>query len=277
MNLTSVGYWFTHDGGTSSSVNICGSGRTSNYITSNFGVFKIGDGGTQPNATSCLLDINNISIYSSNNVSYTATGNGVVIYAQESTVRIDNSIVSLTAAASAGVYQYVIWINISYLFVMTSTIEMNSQSTQSAYANGSTSSWLIFENNSVATNDAGRIKVQNSYLSHIGIYGGGAILTNPGNPTTATIFISNVYFHCVGGDKVFTLYNNSNGKQDTLILGGTFMSGGLNPISLPSTGSGFGLGSSVFWNQYPNNATNLAIYGISTGGTAALTRTNRPY
>jgi hypothetical protein len=265
--LTSVGYWFTHDGGTSSTVDVCGSGRSTNSITSNYGVFKIGDGNTQPDATSCTLDINNISIYSSNSANYSASGNGVVIWADESTVKIDNSIIALTSVGALNIYQYVIWLNISYLYVMGSTIEMNSNSVQTSYASGANvAGWLIYENAAVTTNDVGRIRLQSTYLSQWGPWGGGAILTSPSGSTTGTINLSNVYFHCVGASKVWTVYNNSNGKEDRVFIGGSVVSGALKPTEL---GSGFGAVGSTFWFQIPTSASGLAIYQAG--------QTNRPY
>jgi hypothetical protein len=256
VTLASVGYWFTHDGGTAT-VNISGSGRSTNNITCNYGVFKIGAGGTQTLATDCSLNINNISIYSSNAASYTATGNGVVIYANKSTTRIDNSIIALTTAGGVGVYQYVIWLNIGYLYVMGSTLEMSSQVILSGGVNGSTYGWLIFENGAVTTNDSGRIRIQNSNLSQLGAWGGG-ILTTPTGSSTSSVLVAHSYFYSANTTlKTYTFYNNVSAKPDKVYIGGSFVSAGIPPTD---TTAGNGSPGS-FFSQLPTSAQ--AMYQVA--------------
>jgi hypothetical protein len=252
VTLGSVGYWFNHDGGTAS-VNISGSGKSINYISSNFGVFKVGASG-QASAYNLALNIHDIRISSSNDSNFTTTGNGVVIASQKSSLNIDNSIISLTTPTFNGIYQNVIWFTQGYLSTLDTTIEMSSSTAQPSYPSaGTTHGWLIYENNLVTgTSDVGRIRLQNTYLSQYGGGGGGAIYSSgQGYPvTTQSIFLANVYFQCVS--KQHTVY--AYPKQDSVYIGGSVVSGGPSPDSLWSSGYGA-------W-QNPAPAFGLAIYNL---------------
>jgi hypothetical protein len=271
VTLASVGYWFTHNGG-AASVNISGSGK-SNYISSNFGVFKVGASG-QASPSSFSLNINNIRISSSNASNYTSTGNGVVIYSTRSTVNIDNSIVSLTTAGGSGIYQYVIWLSAGYLNIFDSTLDMSSQtgSPTSLADSGSTYGWLIWEDLMVSSASAfpsaysaGRIKLQNAYLSQSGTGGGGAIRSygdaHTYGTSTFSILLANFYFRC-GAAKVITVY--AYPKQDAVWIGGSVISGGSAPdaSSAPSTNQVY---------QYPAVGMSIAQYSVSA------TNMPRPY
>ena len=271
VTLASVGYWFTHNGGLGS-VNVSGSGK-SNYISSNFGVFKVGANG-QSAPTRFSLNINNITISSSNASNYTSTGNGVVIYSIRSTVNIDNSIVSLTTAGGSGIYQYVIWLSAGYLNIFDSTLNMSSQTgyPTSLTNNGSTYGWLIWEDLMVSAGsafpgvyDAGRIKLQNAYLSQSGTGGGGAIRLCGEGHTYATssysILLANFYFRC-SVSKMMTVY--SYPKQDAVWIGGSVISGGSAPdaSAAPSLNQVY---------QYPAVGMSIAQYSVST------TNMPRPY
>ena len=255
VTLASVGYWFNHDGGTAS-VNISGSGKSTNYISSNYGVFNVGTG-NQASAYNLALNIHDIRISSSNAANFTTTGNGVVITSQKSSVNIDNSIVSLTTAGGVNIYQYVIWFTQGYLSTLDTTIEMSSQTAQPTYpAQGNTCGWLIFENGLVTgTTDVGRIRLQNTYLSQYGTGGGGAIYSfgdgYPQSSPSQSIFLANVYYQAIAS-KTQTVYCYP--KQDSVYIGGAIISGGLSPDYLWS--SGFG----AFQNPAP--ATGLAIYNL---------------
>jgi hypothetical protein len=256
VTLPSVGLWFNHDGGTAS-INISGSGRSTNYISSNYGVFKIG-ASTQASAYNCVLNIHDIRISSSNGNSFTSAGEGVVIGSQKSSVNIDNSIISLTTAGSTvNIYQYVIYFTQGYISIIDSTIEMNSQTAQPIYpAQGNNAGWLIFENGLVSgTTDVGRIRLQNTYLSQYGNGGGGAIYSYgngyvPGI-SSQSIFLANVYYQAVAS-KTYTVYCYP--KQDSVYIGGSVVSGGPSPDSLWSSGYGA-------W-QNPAPAVGLAIYNL---------------
>jgi hypothetical protein len=252
VTLGSVGYWFNHDGGTAS-VNISGSGKSINYILSNYGVFNVGASG-QTSAYNLALNIHDIRISSSNAANFTTTGNGVVIYSTKSSVNIDNSIVSLTTAGGANIYQYVIWFTQGYLSTLDTTIEMSSQTVQPNYpAQGNTCGWLIFENGLVTgTTDVGRIRLQNTYLSHYGTGGGGAIYScgNGFPATTQSIFLANVYYQAIAS-KTWTVF--SYPKQDSVYIGGSVLSGGLAPDGYwPTYGA----------QQNPSQATGFAIYNV---------------
>jgi len=267
VTLASVGYWFTHNGGTAS-VNISGSGKSINYISSNFGVFKVGSTG-QASPSSLSLNIHDIRISSSNASSYTSTGNGVVLYSTRSTVNIDNSTINLTTpAANSGIYQYVIWLSASYLNILDSTLEMSSQtgSPTSLTDTGSTYGWLIWEELMVASPSAfpsaysaGRIKLQNAYLSQYGTGGGGAIrLYGEGHTygtSTFSILLANFYFTC-NASKPMTVY--AYPKQDAVWIGGSVISGGSAPdaSATPSYNQ--------VW-QYPAVAMAVAQYSVSSG------------
>jgi hypothetical protein len=264
VTLASVGYWFTHSGGLGS-VNVSGSGK-SNYISSNFGVFRVGANG-QSAASRFSLNINNITISSSNASNYTSTGNGVVIYSNRCTVNIDNSIVSLTTAGGSGIYQYVIWLSAGYLNVFDSTLDMSSQTgypINPSVDTGSNYGWLIWEDLMVSSvfggaYDAGRIKLQNAYLSQSGTGGGGAIRLNGIGHTygtsTFSILLANFYFRC-GVAKMSTVY--SYPKQDAVWIGGSVISGGSPPdaSAAPSLNQVY---------QYPAVGMSLAQYSVSTG------------
>jgi hypothetical protein len=266
VTLASVGYWFTHNGGVAS-VNISGSSK-SNYISSNFGVFKVGATG-QASPSSFSLSINNIRISSSNASNYLSTGSGVVIYSTRSTVNIDNSIVSLTTAGGSNIYQYVIWLSASYLNIFDSTLDMSSQTACPLNPNdtGSSYGWLIWEDLMVASPSAfpsaysaGRIKLQNAYLSQSGTGGGGAIrLFGEGHTlgtSTFSILLANFYFRCAPG-KMITVY--SHPKQDAVWIGGSVISGGSAPDGSSSSGST----NNTF--QYPAVGMHIAQYAVSTG------------
>jgi len=265
VTLASVGYWFTHNGGTAS-VNISGSGK-SNYISSNFGVFKVGDTG-QASPSSFSLSINNIRISSSNASNYTSTGNGVVIHSTRSTVNIDNSIVSLTTAGGSGIYQYVIWLSASYLNIFDSTLDMTSQTgfPTNPSDTGSNYGWLIWEDLMVASPSAfpsaysaGRIKLQNAYLSQSGTGGGGGIRLNgighSYGTSTFSILLANFYFRC-DVVKMSTVY--SHPKQDAVWVGGSVISGGSAPDA-------FSANSINQTFQYPAGGSSLAQYAVSLG------------
>ncbi len=262
VTLPSVEYWFNHDGGTAS-VNISGSGKSINYISSNFGVFKVGST-SQASPTGLQLNIHSIRVSSSNSSSYTTTGNGNVISSTRSTVNIDNSTINLTTPApGASVIQYLIWISAGYLSTLDSTLEMSSQTGQppNILDAGTNYGWLIWEDLIVSSpfsgaNNIGRIKLQNTYLSQYGTGGGGAIkLNSPGysvGTSTYSIFLANVYFRCTAA-KMQTIYGYP--KQDSVWLGGSLISGGLAPDNnvAPQTNQVY---------QYPTQATNLAIYNV---------------
>jgi hypothetical protein len=255
VSFTSVGYWFNHDGGTAS-INISGSGKSTNYISSNYGVFKVGGSGTsQATAYSHVLNIHDIRISSTNAANYTSSGNGVVLYSTKSSVNIDNSTISLTTAGGVNIYQCVIWFTQGYLSTLDTTIEMSSQTAQPTYPAASTThGWLIYENGLVSgTTDVGRIRLQNTYLSQYGTGGGGAIYSSgQGYPTTTqSIFLANVYYQAIVS-KTYTVYCYP--KQDSVYIGGSVISGGLSPDYAWS--SGFG----AFQNPAP--ATVLAIYNL---------------
>ena len=271
VTLASVGYWFTHNGGLGS-VNVSGSGK-SNYISSNFGVFRVGANG-QSSPSRFSLNINNITISSSNASNYTSTGNGVVIYSIRSTVNIDNSIVSLTTAGGSGIYQYVIWLSAGYLNIFDSTLNMSSQTgyPTSLVDSGSNYGWLIWEDLMVSAGsafpgvyDAGRIKLQNAYLSQSGTGGGGAIrLCGEGHTygtSSYSILLANFYFRC-GAAKMMTVY--SYPKQDAVWIGGSVISGGSPPdaSAAPSLNQVY---------QYPAVGMSIAQYSVST------TNMPRPY
>jgi hypothetical protein len=271
VTLASVGYWFTHNGGLGS-VNVSGSGK-SNYISSNFGVFRVGANG-QSAPSRFSLNINNITISSSNASNYTSTGNGVVIYSIRSTVNIDNSIVSLTTAGGSGIYQYVIWLSAGYLNIFDSTLNMSSQTGTPTVPSdsGSLYGWLIWEDLMVSAvsafpgvYDAGRIKLQNAYLSQSGTGGGGAIRLNGIGHTYGTssysILLANFYFRC-GAAKMMTVY--SYPKQDAVWIGGSVISGGSPPdaSAAPSLNQVY---------QYPAVGMSIAQYSVST------TNMPRPY
>ena len=267
VTLSSVGYWFNHDGGTAS-VNISGSGKSSNYISSNFGVFKVGASG-QVSPSSLSLNINNIRISSSNASSYTSSGNGVVVYSTRSTVNIGNSTINLTTPASnSSINQYVIWLSASYLNILDSTLEMSSKtgSPTTLTDSGSTYGWLIWEELMVSSPSAfpsaysaGRIKLQNAYLSQYGTGGGGAIrLFGEGHTygtSTFSILLANLYFIC-NVPKMMTVY--AYPKQDAVWIGGSVISAGTAPDA-SSTNSL----NQVF--QYPASAVNMAQYIVPSG------------
>ena len=271
VTLASVGYWFTHNGGLGS-VNVSGSGK-SNYISSNFGVFRVGANG-QSSPSRFSLNINNITISSSNASNYTSTVNGVVIYSIRSTVNIDNSIVSLTTAGGSGIYQYVIWLSAGYLNIFDSTLNMSSQTGTPTVPgdSGSLYGWLIWEDLMVSAGsafpgvyDAGRIKLQNAYLSQSGTGGGGAIrLCGEGHTygtSSYSILLANFYFRC-GAAKMMTVY--SYPKQDAVWIGGSVISGGSPPdaSAAPSLNQVY---------QYPAVGMSIAQYSVST------TNMPRPY
>ena len=271
VTLASVGYWFTHNGGLGS-VNVSGSGK-SNYISSNFGVFRVGANG-QSAPTRFSLNINNITISSSNASNYTSTGNGVVIHSTRSTVNIDNSIVSLTTAGGSGIYQYVIWLSAGYLNIFDSTLDMSSQTGTPTVPSdsGSLYGWLIWEDLMVSAGsafpgvyDAGRIKLQNAYLSQSGTGGGGAIRLSGVGHTYGTssysILLANFYFRC-GAAKMMTVY--AYPKQDAVWIGGSVISGGSPPdaSAAPSLNQVY---------QYPAVGMSIAQYSVST------TNMPRPY
>ena len=262
VTLGSVGYWFNHDGGTAS-VNISGSGKSINYISSNYGVFKVGST-SQVSPNSLKLSIHDIRISSSDDKAYSSTGNGVVISSTRSTVNIDNSTVNLTTPAPTEIInQYVIWLSAGYINILDSTLEMSSQTGSPTIITdtGSAYGWLIWEDLIVSSPfsgayDAGRIKLQNTYLSQYGSGGGGAIRSY-GNDyvvgtSTFSIFLANVYFRCTGA-KMQTIY--AYPKQDSVWLGGSVISGGIAPDNNIAPQS-----NRVY--QYPTQATNLAIYNV---------------
>jgi len=265
--LTSVGYWFTHNGGTAS-VNISGSGKSINYISSNFGVFKVG-ATTQATPSSLSLSIHDIRISSSNASSYTSSGNGVVLYSTRSTVNIDNSTIDLTTpAASSSTNQYVIWLSAGYLNILDSTLEMSSKtgSPASPTDSGSTYGWLIWEDLMVASPSAfpsaysaGRIKLQNAYLSQYGTGGGGAIrLFGEGHTngvSTFSILLANLYFISNAG-KIITVY--AYPKQDAVWIGGSVISAGTAPDASSAASV------NQVW-QYPSSAMSMAQYSVLTG------------
>ena len=277
VNLT-TGYWMSLSGGTST-VNITGSGRSMNYISSNYGLFYITPG-IQARPSQTNLNINNIKLFSTNSAnSGVAFGTGTVILAGISTIKIDNSIVSLEPSTPLGTTQYqrLIELRDSYLFTMGSTLEFavrkqfEAGATQSLGGpiGASTAGWLVYETSAWVGDSIDsarqRMRFQNTYFSNsLTIGGGGGVCTYP-TSSSNSILVANLYYHN-NNNKGFTFYNPVAAFTDTVWIGGSIMSGQHSPIYASVT-SWPGK-----WNLHPAQAINMGIFDQTSG-----VGTNRPY
>ena len=257
----SAGYWFNVNASTSI-VNITGTGRSSNLISSNNGVFNVfGPNGGSSEGMS--LNINNIQITSSNS---SAGANAIKV--TEGTVKIDNSIVNFSGVNITN-YQQLIIVNKSYLFVRNSTLEFSNNVqfylTPPPSAGALTASWLIFEPGGIQSSVC-RIRLQNTSLSCDGAFGGHICLTNGAiSGLPASILLENVYFHSNSGKVTHTIYNNAG--KEFVALGGSVISGGFDPTLAPSAGTVNA--TSVYPPSYSG-----AVWYVNNG---TIFATRRPY
>ena len=239
-NLTvtlSSGYWLNNTGSTT--ININGTSRSSNYISSNYGVFN--NNGVV--SSKSQLNISNILIKTSGSTF------DDVISTRYCLLRIDNSTIN-NDTNHTGVCS-IITLNESFIYAKGSTFGLKSSLMWSGSV--STSSVIINEINGVSSGSLSspRMRFHQTSFSLNGTQGS-FLFTNPVDPT-CSILLGDVYMHALSGSRA-VFYNGSGTYKDYYYVAGTVVSYVTSP-----TGAGPG------WVPVrPAGATPLDQWGVVT-------------